>query len=217
MQMLSKFMNNLFLYFDRRIAYAKEQQRLAHLHSVASLAPGTIIRQEGTIENIFGDPNCISVGHNSYVRGRLLTYAHGGRINIGDYCYVGVRSEIWSMESISIGDRVLIAHDVNIHDGTAHSQNAKERHEHYKKILTMGHPENKDDLPGVHSAPIIIEDDVWISFGVTVLKGVHIGKGSIIAAASIVTKDVPAGMIYKNTILPQITALRYGYSAEKTL
>ena len=129
-----------------------------------------------------------------------MTYGHGGDISIGDYCYVGERCEIWSMEKIEIGNRVLIAHDVNIHDGTAHSIDTAERHEHYRNILFQGHP--ADGLPGVFSSPVIIEDDVWISFGVTILKGVRIGAGSVIAARSIVTSDVPANTVYRCQVTP---------------
>ena len=43
-----------------------------------------------------------------------------------------------------------------------------------------------------HTAePIVIEDDVWIASNSVILKGVHIGKGAVVAAGSIVTKDVP--------------------------
>ena len=103
-----------------------------------------------------------------------------------------------------IGNRVLIAHDVNIHDSNAHSRDAGERHQHYRHILEKGHPLSWDDMPGVKSAPIIIEDDVWISFGVTILKGVRIGAGSIITANSIVTKDVPPHVVYRNNIVPVV-------------
>lgn len=109
----------------------------------------------------------------------MLTYAHAGEVTIGDWCYVGVNSKIWSMNSIIVGDRVLISHDVNIHDGTAHSLNPVKRHAHFRQIMERGHPTHIEDLLGVRSSPIIIEDDVWISFGVTILKGVRIGKGSI--------------------------------------
>lgn len=111
------------------------------------------------------------------------------------------------MESIIIGNRVLIAHDVNIHDGTAHSVDPEERHAHYKHIIEAGHPTKKEDLPGISSAPIVIEDDVWISFGVTILKGVKIGHGSVIAAKSIVTKDVPPNSLYRCKVDPVITPL----------
>ena len=42
----------------------------------------------------------------------------------------------------------------------------------------------------VKTKPIIIEDDVWIGFGTIILKGVKVGKGAIISAGSVVTKDV---------------------------
>jgi acetyltransferase-like isoleucine patch superfamily enzyme len=42
---------------------------------------------------------------------------------------------------------------------------------------------------------IIIEDDAWIAANVTILAGVHVGKGAIIGTGSVVTKDVPAGAI----------------------
>ena len=112
------------------------------------------------------------------------------------------------MDSIRLGNRVLVAHDVNIHDGTAHSKEPQERHEHYRHILQKGHPLAWSGLPGVSSASIVIEDDVWISFGVTILKGVRIGKGSVIAANSIVTEDIPENVLYRNTIQPVITPLK---------
>jgi acetyltransferase-like isoleucine patch superfamily enzyme len=40
--------------------------------------------------------------------------------------------------------------------------------------------------------PIIIEDDVWITMNCMIMKGVHIGRGAVIAAGAVVTKDVPA-------------------------
>ena len=44
--------------------------------------------------------------------------------------------------------------------------------------------------------PIVIDDDVWIGYGTIVLSGVHIGRGSVIAAGSMVAKDVPPYAIY---------------------
>jgi acetyltransferase-like isoleucine patch superfamily enzyme len=168
------------------------------------LGEGSLLGPEAVIENFRGNSEFITMGRKSYCRGRLLTYGHGGCISIGDWCYVGVRTEIWSMDSIEIDNRVLISHDVNIHDGTAHSIDPTERHAHFRHILEKGHPTTASDMPGVHSAPVVIDDDVWISFGVTILRGVRIGAGSIIAARSIVTKDVPPGVIYRNDITPVV-------------
>ena len=172
-----------------------------------TLGQGSVLMPESEIGNFAGGPDRVKIGENSYVRGRLQTYGHGGQINIGDWCYIGIRTEIWSMDGITIGNRVLIAHDVNIHDGTAHSSNAIERHHHFKDIVQRGHPTTWEALPGMQSAPVVIEDDVWISFGVTILKGVRIGAGSIISAGAIVTRDVPPGVIYKCEILPVISSL----------
>ena len=172
-----------------------------------TLGQGAVIGPEGLVENFHGGSDKVVVGDNSYVRGRLLTYAHGGRITIGDWCYVGVRSEIWSMDSVTIGNRVLISHDVNIHDGTAHSIDAAERHAHFRHILEKGHPRLADELPGVFSAPVVIEDDAWLSYGVTVLRGVTIGRGAVVAAGSMVTRDVPPDSLYRNRVEAVITPL----------
>ena len=51
---------------------------------------------------------------------------------------------------------------------------------------------------------VLIKDNVWIGANVTVLKGVTIGKNCVIAAGSIVTKDVPDNSIYFNKIIPVI-------------
>lgn len=171
------------------------------------IGENSTIAAEGKIENNLGDPTAIKVGANCFVRGQLLTYGHGGRLSVGDWCYIGEGTKIWSMEGISIGDRVLISHNVNIHDGSAHSMNDGERHDHFKRILTQGHPRTPQQAPGLKSKCIVIEDDAWINFGVTILKGVTIGKGAIIAAGSIVTSDVPPYTIYRNKVSPILTPI----------
>lgn len=186
--------------------FESERKRVTNVEA-CQIGVGSMLFPESEVNNFSGEASDIRVGNNSFIRGRLLTYGHGGKISIGDWSYVGIRTEIWSMESVDIGNRVLIAHNVNIHDGTAHSIDPLERHEHFKHIIEKGHPRAKSDLPGVHSAPVVIEDDVWISFGVTILRGVRIGKGSLIAACSIVTDDVPPGVLYRNEISPIIVPL----------
>lgn len=48
----------------------------------------------------------------------------------------------------------------------------------------------------MNAKPVILEDDVWLGAGVIVLPGVRIGRGAIIGAGAVVTKDVPAGSVY---------------------
>ena len=141
---------------------------------------------ESRVVNLRNNRVLINIGANTVVRGELLTYMHGGSIDIGDYCYIGEDSRIWSANRIYIGNRVLIAHNVNIHDANDHPINPIERHEHYKKIITTGHPKQVN----MKSAEINIEDDVWIGFNSIILKGVTIGRGSIIAAGTVVDRDI---------------------------
>jgi acetyltransferase-like isoleucine patch superfamily enzyme len=144
------------------------------------------------VDNILGDRNAISVDANTIIGGQLLTFRHGGKIRIGEWCYLGEDSRIWSADMVSIGSRVLISHGVNIHDTDSHPINAHERHQHFVSIATTGHPAS---MPNLVSKPIVIEDDVWIGCNALILKGVRIGHSSIIAAGSVVTKSVPEKVI----------------------
>ncbi len=139
------------------------------------------------IENISKKKDNIIIGKNSLIKGELLIFAHCGRIEIGDYCFIGEYTKIWSSESIKIGDRVLISHNVNIHDTNSHPIDLLERHEHFKNIIFKGHP-----ISGIflNEKKITICDDVWIGFNSIILKGITLGKGSIVAAGSVVVNDV---------------------------
>lgn len=152
-----------------------------------------MILPNATVSNLSQQPNLITIGKNSVIRGELLIYAHSGRISIGESCYVGDGSRIWSSESVRIGNRVLISHNTNIHDTDSHSINAELRSHHFYAIMSTGHP--KENIFDIKASPVVIDDDVWIGFNSTILKGVKIGKGSVIAACSVVTKDVPPNVI----------------------
>lgn len=130
----------------------------------------------------------ISVGHRSVVRGELFCMRGGGKISIGNECYVGAGTRIWSSESIIIGDRVLIAHDCNIFDDPTHPLDSKQRNEDFINICFEG---RWDKYASCKSRPIVIEEDAWIGASVIILKGVRIGKGAIVGAGSVVTKNVP--------------------------
>ncbi|MFZ6693391.1 acyltransferase [Undibacterium sp. SXout20W] len=130
----------------------------------------------------------ISIGEHSVVAGELLVYADGGQIQIGDYCFVGPGTRVWSGECISIGNRVLISHNVNIYDCPSHSLSASERHAHFLEA-TLG---KRANIGNLKKEPVFIEDDAWIGSGAMIMRGVRIGKGAIVAAGAIVSKDVPS-------------------------
>lgn len=130
--------------------------------------------------------NQIRIGPGSIINGELMVFAHGGHIRLGEWCYVGEGTHIWSAKSIEIGDRVLISHNVNIFDNLTHPLSASLRHHHFHHIATLGHPKKLD----LEERSVKISDDVWIAAGATVLRGVTIGRGAIVGAGSVVTCDV---------------------------
>jgi acetyltransferase-like isoleucine patch superfamily enzyme len=155
------------------------------------LAPGARLMPTARIRNIRGDNDCIAIGANSVIRGELLTFAHGGKIEIGTWCYVGEGTRIWSASSIQIGDRVLISHGVNIFDNLTHPLNPEERHKQIQDIFIRGHPRQVD----LDERPVTIDDDAWIGAGAFIMRGARIGARAIVAAGSVITKDVEADTV----------------------
>jgi acetyltransferase-like isoleucine patch superfamily enzyme len=152
------------------------------------LEEGAFLSHSARIRNALGDSSRIVIGANSHVRGELMIFAHGGRISIGEWCYVGVGTRIWSGASIDIGNRVLVSHSVNIFDNLTHPIRASERHAQARQIFKTGHPSDifLDDKP------VRIGDDAWIGACAIIMRGVTVGQGGIVAAGAVVTKDVPA-------------------------
>jgi acetyltransferase-like isoleucine patch superfamily enzyme len=82
----------------------------------------------------------------------------------------------------------MVAHGVQIFDNDSHPIDAFHREQDYLKLLGR--------LPGsrlsVVKAPIFIGERVWIGFNAAIMKEVTLGEGAVVAAMSVVTKDVPA-------------------------
>ncbi len=135
-----------------------------------------------------GEASRIRIGKHTHVLGFLKVFQTGGTIRIGDGCYIGERSMIFSMSSVIIGDRVIIAHNVTILDSALHSLSAKGRSAQIDSVIT---PDEESSLRDIPAQPVIIENDAWIACNVTILKGVRIGRGAIVGANSVVASDVP--------------------------
>ena len=134
----------------------------------------------------------VEIGSRSCVRGVLETQRNGGSIQVGKNCYIGDHTRIWAADSIIIGNHVLIAHNCNIFDNDTHPINLYERREDAENIIWKG---IRNDYKTLRYAPIVIEDDAWIGCNCIIMKGVSIGEGAIVAAGSVVTKDVPTKTI----------------------
>lgn len=189
----SKLLLKLYQYFQYILNTGLELERNKSFCENTIMHPTVKILQNAQVINFPQQRELISIGKDSAIAGKLLVFAHAGKIDIGESCYIGEGTRIWSAASIKIGNRVFISHNVNIHDTNTHSLNPRIRYEHVARILSIGDPST--DEFDIQSKPVCIEDDVWIGFNSTVLKGVRIGTGSIVAACSVVTKDVPEFVI----------------------
>lgn len=152
---------------------------------------GTTFYSTSKVLNQRNDKEYITIGENTHIKGELLTFNKSGKIKIGNNCYIGENTKIWAMESITIGNNVLIAHNVNIIDNNSHSIDPIERRDEFSEyfINSLGKDYN------IEKSKIIISDDVWIGLNTVILKGVKIGKGTIIAAGSVLTNDAPENVI----------------------
>lgn len=124
-------------------------------------------------------------------RGLLRIEQFGaGRIHLGERAYIGDDCLLSSAESIEVGADTLIAHGVQMFDNDSHPVDAMERVADYHAVLA-----GSSRRGVIAAAPIHIGARVWIGFGSIVLKGVRIGDGSVVAAGSVVTRDVPPGIV----------------------
>lgn len=115
-----------------------------------------------TSVNIF-DTSLVEVGDYSYGGLKIISFSNDNRLKIGKYC--------------SIAEDVVFL--LNGEHHTNHLSTFP------FKVRVLG---NESESFG--KGDIILEDDVWIGYGSIIMSGVRIGKGSIVAAGSIVTKDV---------------------------
>lgn len=125
------------------------------------------------------------IGRESVVGATLRSDRSPALIEIGDRCSIG-GSLIIAAERISIGNDVLISWDVTMVDHDSHNLDYRLRASDAVEWNC-----GRKDWTHVSIAPITIKDKAWIGMGVKILKGVTVGEGAVVAAGSVVTRDVP--------------------------
>lgn len=138
----------------------------------------------------------LEIGENCFLQNQFIFEKNSGFIKIGNGVYIGSGTKMISINEIEVGNDVIIAWDCTIYDHNSHSIYWEKRKSDTKQRIA-NYIENGNSIlnknwADVVSKPIKIKDKAWIGFGVTILKGVTIGEGAVIAAKSVVTKDVPA-------------------------
>lgn len=105
----------------------------------------------------------------------------GKNISIGKHVFINMGCKFQDQGGISIGDGSLIGHNV--------------------VLATLNHAAAPEDRGSMIPAPIRIGKHVWIGANATILPGITIGDGAIVAAGAVVTKNVP-----ENTIVGGVPA-----------
>ena len=159
----------------------------------------------GNSLNIFGMPHfdfsaslrlrsgaCLSLYRGSVIgRGSLISVTNNAKMQIGRNSVIGFNNIITCRNCIIIGNNVSFGPGIAIFD-----------HDHdFRSGLNYNEG-------GYITAPINIEDNVWLGSNVVILKGVTIGHGSVVAAGSVVVNDIPAGSIYRNKIMPMVAPIQ---------
>jgi acetyltransferase-like isoleucine patch superfamily enzyme len=97
--------------------------------------------------------------------------AGGDEIRVGRNVFVNQNCTFYDLGGLDIADDVMIGPNVS--------------------IITAGHPLEPSQRRTTIGKPIVIEKNVWIAAGATIIGGVTVGENSVVAASSVVTKDVP--------------------------
>lgn len=159
--------------------------RNQYAHQIMKYRCTTVGRQvswDGDVPLVYGAGE-IHIGSNVGI-GNSQTWivglksAESARLVIGDHTSINYRTTISVAESVTIGRYCLLAGEIKIFDNNSHPLHHLKRRDSHT-------------LSGDEVAPVVIEDDVWVGNNCIILKGVRIGRGAVVAAGSIVTKDVP--------------------------
>ncbi len=129
----------------------------------------------------------------SYIRARILSVRFG---TIGNTVFIRENFTYSSPKNIRLGHHIYINHHVDLGaDASGIEIGNFVQIAPYVTIMSAMHEHERTDIPmyeqkGYISKKVIIEDDVWIGLRAIILPGVKIGKGAIVGAGSVVTKNV---------------------------
>lgn len=159
-----------YISWDEELTLEREKAKDL-LFEFNNTRPSLRAEREEIIRNMFG-----GVGKNCWIESPF-NCDFGYNITVGDNFYTNTNCCILDCAKVTIGNNVWIGPNVGIYTPN-HAFDSKERSDGYERSL-----------------PIVIGDNVWIGGGVNIIGGVTIGGNSIIGAGSVVTKDIPSGVI----------------------
>lgn len=132
----------------------------------------------------------VFIDEHTDIYGQIISYNHG-KVKIGKWVNIGFRTKIDCVNCIEIGENTAISYDVTIIDNNSHPINPADR----ELMRHTKHGSLERQPMFALSAPIVIGKNCWIGTQVRIQKGVTIGDNSIVAANSVVTKNIPPNCI----------------------
>ncbi|MGG0825071.1 sugar O-acetyltransferase [Paenibacillus turicensis] len=172
-------MSSVQLFSDHDANYPEEAEKLARARQrgkalcfeINQLHPDETEKRSLLLKQLFG-----SIGENVWVE-PPIRMAYGSNTTVGSNVYINFNLTIIDDYKVTIGNNVMFGPNVT--------------------IAVTNHPVHPDlrREGDMYALPVVIEDHVWIGSGAIILPGVTIGKGCVIGAGAIVTKDIPANVI----------------------
>lgn len=163
--------STIFLSFQKVLHW--ERIKFTAFKNLLSVSTKILIDKSSSVE--FAGKICTE-------RNVELKALNGGKLFIAENVFINSNSIVVALDNIHIGSNTLIGPGVLIFD-----------HDHdFEKDKNSGTKNGRHFV----TKPIRIESDVWIGGNSVILKGVTIGKGAVIAAGSIVLKDVEPYCLY---------------------
>jgi acetyltransferase-like isoleucine patch superfamily enzyme len=129
-------------------------------------------------------PGRLVVGEGSIFEGSISSDRSDTSVLIGHRTFVGC-SALVTAERIEIGDDVLVSWGCTIVDHDSHNLHWSKRSDDVAQYR-----EGRKRWDGITIRPVSIGNRAWIGFNTIILKGVRIGEGAVVAAGSVVTRDV---------------------------
>lgn len=147
----------------------------------------TVIDSSFCFKNYFSTLDIgLKVGNQVTFWRTSLAAEENACIEIGDHCFISNASIVCS-QKISIGNFVFIAGGVTIADSDFHPVAPAARIADTIALSPLG---KRNSRPEIRKIPVVIEDDVWIGYNATILKGTTIGTGAVIQPGTVILENV---------------------------
>lgn len=173
-----------------------------HIHIIAGrLEIGAFTQMLGAANggtSLVIEKGSLHIAHHCVVKAEF-SVRFGGQCSIAEYSGIMDGTEIRCDERVSIGAYNMISYECMIYDTNTHCEYAVTER---RKRTMADFPNIGAEKDKPTTAPVLIGNDCWLGKRSVILKGVHLGDNSTVAACAVLTKSAPAGsLVYGNPAL----------------